>query len=109
MNLLNTSARVSADVVAVLRESSSRSRTLAPRDVPSRYSIQANASTTYLVVALHLIIGCERADSSGGSEVALLYLSDFHVHCLAWFDALLVRHPSGYGDHETSPYLPHFG
>src|SRR5438046_10128695 len=97
MNLLNTSARVTADVVAVLRGSSSRSRTLAPRTVPSRYSSQANASTTYLVVALHLVIGCEGADSSGCSEVALPYLPNFHVHSLPRFDALLVRHTSAHG------------
>src|SRR5947208_15441575 len=105
MNLLNTSARVTADVVAVLRESPSRSRTLAPRTVPSRYSSQANASTTYLVVALHLIIGCEGAESSGGSETALPYLPNFHVHRLPRASALILCHPSRSGDHEASPYL----
>src|SRR5467141_4005275 len=109
MNLLNTSDSVTTDVVAALRASSSRSRTLAPRAVPSRYSIQANASTTYLVVALHLIICCEGADSSCRSEVALSYLSNFHVHCLARLDTLLVRDPPGYGDHEAPPYLSHLG
>src|SRR5438094_7917160 len=108
MNLLNTSARVTADVVAVLRESSSRSRTLAPRTVPSRYSSQANASTTYLVVALHLIIGFEGADSSGGSEVALPYLPNFHVHRLPRFDALLFPDSASCRDHTYSASVRYF-
>src|SRR5439155_9506334 len=94
-DLLTSSARVTVEVRIVFPGFSRKSLTFAPLLLPSRYSIQACASTTYLVVVFHLILAGKGSDSPGRSEEALLRLTNLNVNQLARLDTLLLSNLPG--------------
>src|SRR5207245_4854430 len=101
-DLLTSSASVTAEVSIVFAGFSIWSLTLAPLGLPSRYSIQASASTTYLVVVFHLILDGEGSDSPSRSEEAFPGFTNLYIDKLSGLDSLFLGDLSGDCYYEAS-------